>query len=254
MKNISHSLRPFLLACQFLTIIPVTSITTPKEHETGQSLLYYPLVGLILGLILSLSAYLLNGCFSPTLSAFLCLAIWVALTGALHLDGLADSVDGWAGGLGSCERTLTIMKDPRCGPMAVVSLSLVLFIKAQALANLMSSSENLFFLIAVPVMARLGVLVLFLTTPYVRPGGLGEVLANHFPRQHAITLCLALPFLLLLISPALSLNLILINTVTFLILRQMMIKRLGGFTGDTAGALVELLEVASLLTLVTRLG
>jgi len=251
---IARSLRPFLLACQFLTVIPLPATATPDQEDTGQSLLYYPLIGLLLGLSLSATSYVFNLLFTPMLSAVLVLAIWIILTGALHLDGFADSVDAWAGGFGSSERTLKIMKDPRCGPMAVTALLLLLLIKAAALTALLMLSDNLLLLLIPPVLARLGILVLFLTTPYVRPLGLGEALVNYFPRRAALTICLLVPVFLLLAAFSLSLKIMLVSGLSFLVLRRMMITRIGGCTGDTTGALVEMLEVAALLTMVAHYG
>ncbi|MEZ5547855.1 MAG: adenosylcobinamide-GDP ribazoletransferase [Pseudomonadales bacterium] len=251
---IARSLRPFLLACQFLTVIPLPATATPDGEDIGQSSLYYPLIGLLLGLSLSATAYVSNLLFTHILSAVLVLTIWVILTGALHLDGFADSVDGWAGGLGSGERTLRIMKDPHCGPMAVTALVLLLLIKAATLAALLMLSGNLLLLLIPPVLARLSILVLFLTTPYVRPLGLGEVLINHFPRRTALAICLLLPTFLLLAAFSLSLKIILVSGLSFLMLRRMMITRIGGCTGDTTGALVEMLEVGVLLTMVAHYG
>ncbi|PWQ89005.1 adenosylcobinamide-GDP ribazoletransferase, partial [Enterococcus faecium] len=88
--------------------------------------------GLLFGLLLWLASHLLQGTPSP-LHAALLLTLWVLLSGALHLDGLADSADAWLGGFGDRERTLRIMKDPRSGPIAVVTLVLVLLLKFCAL-------------------------------------------------------------------------------------------------------------------------
>src|SRR5690606_5510087 len=125
--------------------------------------------------------WLLGGT-SPLLLAALLLAIWVGLTGALHLDGLADTVDAWIGGYGDRERTLAIMKDPRSGPMAVVALVLLLLLKFAALVVLLESGADAALWLAL-LMGRSALLGLFLTTSYVREGGLGTALAEHLPRR-----------------------------------------------------------------------
>lgn len=107
-------INPFLIALQFLTRLPVRIASEPDEKSIAQSLSYYPLVGLIIGALLAGIAWGLSG--APVLlSAALLLVTWVLVTGGLHLDGLADSMDAWVGGLGDRERTLAIMKDPYCG-------------------------------------------------------------------------------------------------------------------------------------------
>mgnify|MGYP002870254812 FL=1 len=120
-------MQPFLIALQFLTCLPVRLRSMPEPQQIGRSLLYYPLVGLLLGALLCLFGIALGNAAAP-LNAALLLAAWVWLTGALHLDGLADSADAWVGGFGDRERTLAIMKDPRSGPVAVAVLVLLLLV------------------------------------------------------------------------------------------------------------------------------
>jgi len=112
----------FLIAISFLTRMPVKLNQEIKPGDVGQSLLYYPLVGLLIGLILYLTLILIqfiSASMSVDVIAAVVLIVWVLITGGLHLDGLADSADAWAGGLGSQQKTLDIMKDPYCGPIGV---------------------------------------------------------------------------------------------------------------------------------------
>ncbi|MEN0108439.1 MAG: adenosylcobinamide-GDP ribazoletransferase, partial [Pseudomonas sp.] len=168
---------PLLIAVQFLTSLPVRLPGMPSPQELGRSLLWYPLVGLLIGVLLYALNALLAG--APLLlHAALLVAAWVALSGALHLDGLADSADAWLGGFGDRERTLSIMKDPRSGPIAVVTLVLVLLLKFAAVVALLEQQSASALLLA-PWLARGLLPVLFMTTPYVRAGGLGQALAEH---------------------------------------------------------------------------
>lgn len=247
-------LHPLLLAIQFLTIIPVRMPPDLTETTIGRSLLYYPLVGLLLGGLLAAAAYLSEWIVNPALAAPLTVTLWVVLTGALHLDGFADSVDAWAGGLGSRERTLALMKDPASGPMAVVALVLLLLIKTQALSSFLSSNGPLLYLAAPPLLARLAAPLLLLCTPYVRPQGLGSVLADHVPQRATISLCLLLPLLLMLAMPLLTLKLLAATALVFIILRGLMLRRIAGCTGDTVGALVECIELSTLLVLAVHVG
>jgi adenosylcobinamide-GDP ribazoletransferase len=238
---------PFWIALQFLSSLPIRLPGMPTPEELGRSLLFYPLVGLLFGLILWGLNWLLLG--APLLlHAALLLSVWVVLSGALHLDGLADSADAWLGGYGDRERTLTIMKDPRSGPIAVVTLVLVLLLKFAALLALIEQQHSV-ILIIVPLLGRSALLGLFLTTPYVRPGGLGQALADHLPRlpgQQVLVICALASVLMAGLSGVWALVL---AAVMFVWLRQVMVRRLGGTTGDTAGALLELLEVVVLVGL-----
>lgn len=236
---------PLLLAIQFLTQIPVRLKQPYGEREVGSSLLYYPLVGLLLGALLVGLHFLLNG-VPVLLHAGLLLAAWVVMTGALHLDGLADSVDAWLGGIGDRERTLAIMKDPYAGPAAVVAVVLVLLLKFAALVALVQCG-NVWALLWPLLLARSAMPLLFLTTPYVRPGGLGSALAQHAPRRAVIMILLVTMAGVLAALGMRGVGLVLGCLVVFWLLRRMMMARLGGTTGDTAGALLEVLETAALI-------
>jgi len=237
---------PLLIALQFLTRLPTRLPGMPAPAALGRSLLWYPLVGLALGGVLLAAAWLLSGVFTP-LAAALLLALWVLASGGLHLDGLADTADAWVGGFGDRERTLAIMKDPCCGPIAVVSLLLVLLLKFAALWALLESGLWLALLLA-PLLGRSALLLLFLGTPYVRAGGLGSAMAAHLPARAGWRVLLAVvvatllcgwPGLLALASAALL----------FALCRRALLQRIGGTTGDTAGAVLELLECVVLVML-----
>jgi adenosylcobinamide-GDP ribazoletransferase len=189
---------PLLIALQFLTSLPIRLPAMPEPEQQGRSLLYYPVVGLLLGALLCLAVFVLDGA-APLLQAALLLTLWVALTGALHLDGLADSADAWLGGFGDRERTLQIMKDPRSGPVAVVVLVLLLLLKFSALLALLQAQQ----------------------------------------------------YSALLLAPVLVLLLLL--KFSALLARRAMLRRLGGTTGDTAGALLELVECTVLVGLALQL-
>ena len=238
---------PFWIALQFLSSLPVRLPGMPAPQELGRSLLCYPLVGLLFGIILWGLNWLLLG--TPLLlHAALLLTGWVLLSGALHLDGLADSADAWLGGFGDRERTLTIMKDPRSGPIAVVTLVLVLLLKFVALVALIEQQQAL-MLIIVPLIGRSALLGLFLTTPYVRAGGLGQALADNLPRSAGKQVLAISAVVCVLIAGVGGVVALVVAVAGFVWLRQVMLRRLGGTTGDTAGALLELLEVAMLVGL-----
>ncbi|MGL6245089.1 adenosylcobinamide-GDP ribazoletransferase [Pseudomonas sp.] len=235
---------PFWIALQFLSSLPIRLPGMPAPQELGRSLLFYPLVGLLFGALLWALNWLLLG--TPLLlHAALLLTVWVLLSGALHLDGLADSADAWLGGFGDRERTLTIMKDPRSGPIAVVTLVLVLLLKFAALLALIEQQHSV-LLIIVPLIGRSALLGLFLTTPYVRAGGLGQALADHLPRAAGKQVLAVSALASVLIAGFSGVWALVLAAVMFVWLRQVMLRRLGGTTGDTAGAMLELMEMAVL--------
>jgi adenosylcobinamide-GDP ribazoletransferase len=232
----------FLIALQFLTIFPVKLMTPVSSAAMGRSLLFYPLVGLLMGGFL-LAATLLLSAQSTLVSAALILTLWVVITGGLHLDGLADSSDAWLGGLGDKARTLAIMKDPACGPIGVLALVLVLLLKFVAIASLIET-EQTFALLWALVLARLAMPLLFLTTPYQRASGLASAMHQAMPESALRRMLLLVTVATLLLA---DVGVVLVSLLVFLLLRYLMERRLGGFTGDTAGAMIELLETTVLL-------
>ncbi len=237
-------MRPFLVALQFLTSLPVQLAVPPDEREIGHSLAWYPVVGLLLGGVVFLAALILDSA-PPLLGAALLLVLWVLLSGGLHLDGLADSADAWIGGLGDRDRTLAIMKDPRCGPAGVVAVVLLLLLKFSAIYSLLESGVPIPLLLA-PVLGRMALPLLFLTTPYLRREGLGSALATHASPKRVVLISVAVLMVLLVVEKSSLFWLMIVAVVLFVVLRTMMMRRLGGTTGDLAGALVELTETAVL--------
>ena len=239
---------PFWIALQFLSSLPVSLPGMPTPRESGRSLLFYPAVGLLFGVILLGLNALLAGT-PDLLRAAIVLTAWVLLSGGLHLDGLADSADAWLGGFGDRERTLSIMKDPRSGPIAVVTLVLVLLLKFTALVAMIDSQASLALLLA-PLAGRSAMLGLFLCTPYVRAGGLGQALADHLPRAAGQKILAACALGCVLIAGVSGVYALAAAAACFIWLRHLMRKRPGGTTGDTAGAMLELLETVVLLAMV----
>lgn len=239
-------MKALLLALQFLTSLPITLRAEPNAADWGRSAVAYPLIGLSIGLLLA-GLQQLAGHADPLLQAALLTAAWALVTGGLHLDGLADSADAWVGGHGDRERTLAIMKDPRSGPAAVSTLVLTLLLKFAALAALIKTGIGPALLLA-PVLGRSALVALLLSTPYVRAGGMGAAIAAHLPRTAAASALLLVAGGGALAGQAGVLALA-VAFAAWAILRWIMMRRLGGTTGDTLGAAVELTELAVLVAL-----
>jgi adenosylcobinamide-GDP ribazoletransferase len=252
-----------ILAFQFLTRIPVYRVftianTAPTEQVAGKALLYYPLVGIVMGIYLLVLPWLVQYYglgMSAGLQAGLVLVLWVWLTGALHLDGLADSADAWLGGFGDKQRTLDLMKDPTCGPAAVVVLVLVLLVKWLALTEVLGllagASDGVIYmaLLCVPVMARCQAMVLVVHTPYVRGQGLGTQLKNQAQSLWVWLQLLVLGLLTTYVLGLVFVALLAALVVGYWLMRRLMLQRIDGWTGDTAGASIEVTELILLLAL-----
>lgn len=239
-------MRHFLIALQFLTRLPVPRSVSASPEERGGSVPFYPVVGLLLGVLMAGLQSLLTGTEDELQSALVLLA-WVLLTGGLHLDGLADSADAWAGSNGDRDKALRIMKDAASGPAGVTAVTLVLLIKFAALSMLIRETVWLGLILA-PLLGRMAVVLLFLTTPYIRPDGLGSAQAAFLPRR-AATVALIVFAVAMIGLGTTGIWALAVALGFVLLLRAMMIRRLGGATGDTLGAACELIETAVLVTM-----
>lgn len=246
-------IKAFFIALGLLTRIPVPKLFHVTESDSdklfGWSVLFYPLIGLIIGGLLVFTAWCLSLLTLPShglIEAGILLTVWVLITGALHLDGLADSTDAWLGGYGDQNRTLEIMKDPCSGPAAVVVIVLILLLKFSALVVV----EWQVLLLA-PVLARTSVMILLATTPYVRAGGMAEAAVKHLDKRAVWIVLLLVLSLSVLLLQKYSGALVILLVIAYL-LRRLMIKRIQGTTGDTAGAMIEVMEVSILLVFIWR--
>ena len=237
-----------LVAFRYLTVLPL-----PRSRvagDLGRAAGWFPMVGLAVGGCLALASLVVDRAVPPGVGAMLLVTLWAALTGGLHLDGLADACDGLGGGW-SRERALAIMRDTRSGPYGVTAIVLVLGLKAAVVASL---PEGLAWraLVLAPAVARAGPLLLAAVAPPARPEGAGHAFSTgaHWPAIAAGWLVAALASVATLGAwGALTLGVTaLLAWVWAVYLR----RRLGGFTGDTLGALVEVTE-AALLTLAVSL-
>lgn len=237
-----------LVALRYLTILPLPPGRV--AGDLGRAAGWFPVVGLVLGGCLALTSLAVDRVVPPEVAAMLLVALWAALTGGLHLDGLADTCDGLGGGWSS-ERALSIMRDARSGPYGVTGIVLVLGLKAAALASL---PDGLVWrtLVVAPVLGRAGPLLLIRLCPPARPEGAGHSFAAgaRWPTLLAGGLVAAAVSVATLGAwGALPLG---AAGAAAWGLAVYLRRRLGGFTGDTLGALVETTE-AGILTLAVSL-
>lgn len=248
----------FWYAVIFLSRVPGPYLKRMDTAVQQAAMWFYPIVGALLGLLLValvLLCFLYNPHASVILVAALVLALWVYFTGAMHLDGVADTADAWVGGLGDHQRTLEIMKDPRVGAMAVAAMLVVLLVKLAAITALLDQAQSnigLLFagLLLIPMLARAGIIGLMATTPYVRQHGMVSATQNAASKTKVTVMAVVLA---LLAVPMLQEKLFLLLLVWLAILvgyRAALKQRLGGYTGDTLGAAVEFQETLLLVALV----
>jgi adenosylcobinamide-GDP ribazoletransferase len=233
-----------LAAFAFLTRLPVPGGPF-VDRDVGRSLAYFPLVGLVLGLAESGVAALLGGVVPPLVLAVLLAAVLAALTGGLHLDGVADLFDALGGGRGDRVRMLEIMRDSRIGAHGTAALVFVVLAKTAALETALARSD-LVAVLAFPAIARWAVVPLVLLFPYARPEGLGRAFAGEARPAQLVAATAVLAVIVAvagtrLVVPALG------GAAAALLLGGWMARKLGGLTGDVYGAAIELAEVTALV-------
>lgn len=237
-----------LQAISFLTILPVGRRLISEDRGLARSMAFFPLVGLLIGLMLCAGYYLLSLLFQKPLVIWLTLGLLALLTRGFHLDGLADTVDGLASG-GTKEKILEVMRDSRIGPFGVMSLIMLIGAKYLALVQIPTPVLNT-SMVLMTVMGRNSMVLVCFRSPYVRSEGLGKPFAEnlHF-REMAVSLLSAFGMALLLTGTK---GILVFLGVVFFSLgyRFFFIKRLGGITGDILGAANELNELLSILLLV----
>jgi adenosylcobinamide-GDP ribazoletransferase len=235
----------FGTAFQFLTAIPFFETREFTEKELANSMAAFPFVGAALGLMLAIIHFLVGQHLPPMVEGVLLVALLAWATGGFHLDGVADTVDGLAGGW-TRERALEIMKDSRVGAIGATALILVIFLKASAIGFL-PDEVKFQALIATLAASRGAVVFMAYGSKYARPKtGLGTPYTNHLTADITWQ---ALGF-----SALISLVAGLPGLVGFVaswcwagLLKGYFRKKLGGVTGDVLGFAEETGEIVFLL-------
>lgn len=241
-------MRLYFIAFQFLTIIPLPFSVRCDEKVLGRSMTAFPLVGLTLGGLLAGADFILGQLFPRQVSDLLLIVLLTAVTGALHLDGLADVCDGLAA-RGGRERFLAVMKDPHTGAVGVVALVLALLLKYVTLLAIPLGIKRE-ALILFPAIARFSQVLMAAGSQRAREDGLGALFAGG---AGAVQFWSA--GLLVLVAALLLMGVKGICCVLAALLltwggRRWAHRRLGGVTGDVIGCFSELNELACLLVIV----
>jgi adenosylcobinamide-GDP ribazoletransferase len=232
------------LALAFLTVIPVR----PRGDggELGAAAAWFPLVGALVGGLAGAMRFYAEPLFGTTVASVLALAVLVAITGALHADGLADCADG-LGVRGDRERRLAVMRDPAIGAFGTLALLGWGLLLVAALARL-SSAEALRALVSAAIVARWAVILHAAVTPPARPDGLGA--SFRVTRAPVVVAGIAaLACCALLDGLGAGLAIVAAGALVALATSAWSRTTLGGRTGDTLGATVAVAEVAVCLTL-----
>ena len=240
----------FLCAAKFLTRLPLGKELESPAALSGDTVTWYAPVGMLIGILMTAIAWFLSQRIQlpPSIVGIVVLITWVGITGALHLDGLADCGDAWMGGH-TAERMLEIMKDTSCGIGAIVAVALVLLVKLSALSILLAQGDWM-LLVFPPVIARIALSIVICSTPYIRSEGIGWSLQSNVSTKEIGISGLVLSLVLCMVSFQSFIIAAIASAIAFLLIYQCFIKPVKGATGDIYGALVETVEAFVLVGLV----
>ena len=245
-------MKGFLLLLSFMTRLPMPNLKY-EEEKLGKSMKFFPLVGIIIGFILLVFtlgiSYLSKNLTVSVLplTVIVIILVDIVITGGLHLDGLADTFDGIFS-YRSKQKMLEIMKDSRIGSNGVLALILYFLIKFVLLFSIASEYGGEYLMFAVltyPVASRLCSVVSCASAPYARATGMGKMFADNtkiFDVIIAFVLTVAYIFVSLIDKKIMLINFIIILILIFISygFSKLIERKIGGITGDTLGALVEL--------------
>ncbi len=233
-------------AIQFLTVIPLGTKHADRRNLAA-ALVYFPIVGLFLGLLLAGCSNVLTSLdFSELASAAAIVILLIILTRGLHLDGLADTADGALSGKGR-EDVLRIMRDPHIGTMGVLALVSVILLKIMLLVSISLPLKGS-SLVLMCVAGRWSLVFSIFVFPYARPEGKAVALATGINIKIFILATLTALALMIFLGGPMGAVILVIIAIAAYIIGMVIARKIGGMTGDTLGAVNEFTEIAVLLT------
>lgn len=228
-------MKGLIIAAQFLTRLPLPSVKV-DDADFARSMRWFPAVGLLIGLFLMSGALLLH--HDAWIAALILLLLWVGITGALHIDGLADLADAVGAGHKDKTRFRTVLADPHIGSFGVVTIMILLLAKL-VLLHALIEQDNPLPMLLIPFAARIGPLVWTRWLPPLH-AGLGSRFADAVGWRHILL------WLGLLIGSAYIMPALLTAPLLIALWALWLKRRIGGVSGDCHGAGIELVEVGML--------
>jgi adenosylcobinamide-GDP ribazoletransferase len=247
-----------IAAIQFLTRLPIPVVVPFEPRVLARSVAYFPLAGLAIGVLTAGLAWLLSFVLPLWPASILTLAVWLGLSGGLHLDGWMDTADGVLSHR-SRERMLDIMKDSRVGAMGAAAAILLLMLKASLLVELMGYGITALLpaLITASCFGRTAMALAIVGWPPARKTeGLGSLFNGVNKRRAAVCYVLSVAFCYIMlnvngINEIISLSSSLVASLFMSLIvwgfGGWLARKLGGLTGDTYGAINEAVEAAMLI-------
>lgn len=244
----------FAAAIRFLTILPLPGSLGTTEEELKGATVFFPLVGLLLGCIALPVIRAFHLLLPSQVTAVLATLVLLAFSGGLHLDGLADTADGFFSSRPR-ERILEIMRDSATGVMGVIAVVLLLLLKVSCLASLVDTTDLSAVVFLMPLGGRTAILLMMGFLPYARSqGGLATVFYSRRSRVAALCSLLFFSLVTIFIAGIGGLAAVLAVVLLVAMFGWFCQRKIGGATGDTLGAACELAEAVVALAFVVQLG
>jgi len=245
MKYIKNFFEQFIILIQFMTRIPIPLKISYSEKKLGKSIKFFPLVGLIIGLILYftnflITVYLKNIFYNKTITAIFFIILEILIVGIIHIDGLADTFDGLFS-YAKKEKMLEIMKDSRIGTNGTVVLILYFITKTVLISEIITINPK--YLIIFPIIARLSTPVNAGFSNYARKSGMSNAIISEngiFEAIFSLALSIILVFYIIGIKGIVAISIAFIFIIIFMLNVR---KKIDGITGDTMGACLELTSI-----------
>jgi len=232
-------------ALRFLTIIPVPGAIGLSREDLSTGVVFFPLVGLLVGLVASLVGISSMRVFAPWVSGVLVVITWIAMSGGLHMDGLADTADGFLSARPR-DRVLEIMKDSHVGVMGVIVVDCVILVKVVSLLS-MDSGALWRAAILVPFSGRCAMVVMMGLLRVARPDGLGHAFSGRRRTWEAVLTVFVLSGVSWIIAEGRGLVAASASIFATLLFAAWCRRKIGGATGDTYGAACEIAETVCVL-------
>jgi len=249
MKNLIDQ---FIFALTFLTRIPVCYQVEYEEKLPGKSMIFYPLVGMIIGVLVVLVDLFTTGIISLRIRSIIVLLFYIYLTGGLHLDGFMDTIDGIFSGR-KAEKMREIMHDSRIGAFGVIALFILLLLKYNLIFEL-NDSWRWSVLILMPALSRFILVGVVNYFPLAKSSKLGKSYKSYLGKRELwgasfLIFIVYIMLVFILNFPLLGLLVItVLSIVISLLIAYYIYSKIGGLTGDSYGTVVESSEVITLLT------
>ncbi len=243
-------MRALLAALRFLTVFPIPGSWGSAEDDLARSVPWFPVVGLVLGGVAAGVAILVSWVAPPLVCAAGMVVLFLGFSGCLHLDGLADTADGFLSSRPR-ERILEIMRDSHIGAMGVIAIVATMLLKFAALASL--PDEALWpTALLIPLAGRCAMVVQLALLPYARESGLAGIFFRHRPRLAALWSAVVLGAVAYGVLGGRGLAIWTACLGVAVVFSAYVYRKIGGATGDTLGAACEIVEVVP--ALVSALG